>query len=263
MRRRHVRESGLARKPIDAEPFVVDRAGHEPRPVAGENERRALVAGVLHDRPDARRHEHAGHEVQALLATGHDDDLIRIGPDAAREPQMIGDGDAKLPQAGRVSVAHERASRPGEAVDDELVPDAHRKERRVRLAHPEVVDEPSGERIVDARAAAPEGHGLAGGRRRLGLARAPGGRRDPPERGRRLATHHGAGRGLDLEDPLGDQQIVRQRDRVARDAELLREGSRRGNAARRREDALVDELTDLVGDLRLQRLERVPSDRER
>ena len=59
------------------------------------------------------------------------------------------------------------------------------------------------------------------------------------------------------------QEVVREADRIPGHTELFRERARRRYATGRRQDALVDELPDLIGDLRLQRLGALPSDRER
>ena len=80
MRWRDVSERCIrAAKYPGAKPISIDGNRQQRASIAAKHERCAQVARILNHDAHIRLHEKAAYEIKALLRTGRDDHLIRIG----------------------------------------------------------------------------------------------------------------------------------------------------------------------------------------
>jgi hypothetical protein len=63
------------------------------------------VAGILHPYLFARRQQHADREIDRMLRSRGDDDLLGIAAHPSRRLKIVGDSAAQLRRAARIGIA--------------------------------------------------------------------------------------------------------------------------------------------------------------
>ena len=108
MRRRRVEQRSRAlRQIVGDQPVLIDGDACNLGTRSLERQRRAVIAGILDHAERAARKEKPRQQREPFLDAGHDEDAARIGDDAARHHQMIGDRGAQRRKPGRFAILGE------------------------------------------------------------------------------------------------------------------------------------------------------------
>jgi hypothetical protein len=215
-----------------------------------------LVARVLDDHVHAGAEQDSRDQVQTFLAACDDDDPFGRATDTACAAQMVRDRHAQYFEAGGISVACERLERRLQASGKQLPKSPLGKQRIVDLTEPKVIQQlavgsSQRERWHASRQRRPQSLWRSTTRHRR------------CERFRQEPAHAGAARGVDLDQALAAEQLVRDGDCVARHVELLCQSARGGNSRSGSEHLAQDELPDLLDDLLLERHGGAPAQGQR
>src|SRR5215207_6865568 len=101
-------ESGVAAETIDDDPFRVGALTGHLEPVRPESLRLAVERWIFdHNPAEASPNEQTPEQVDALGCTLDDDDPRRVGDDATRSPDVVGEHLLELAHAPRVAVVQE------------------------------------------------------------------------------------------------------------------------------------------------------------
>jgi hypothetical protein len=252
MRRRHVRQAGIARPPgarLDREALGIHRDRDNTHPRTEQRAARPRVARLLHPDAIARIEQQAADQLEALLGAGHDQHLLGAEAGAAGGLHVLGDGLAQRAKTRRLAVVElarrDRTHPPAR----EPPPERHREQ-----VHPGRSDAEGARRAREALGALGRRH-QGGSAPRQGRVRQAGGRPGNPaaqEIVRQLVGHEGAGAPAPGEVPLRLELLHREQRGRPGHPEVVGQGARRGQARPGPHDAVQDRPLDARIDLALE-----------
>jgi hypothetical protein len=204
-----VDQPGAGRDDVNDHPLVVDRDAGHPGAEGPQQPPRRAVAGVLDGHLVAGGEQHPGDEVDRLLGSVGDHDVVGGGLHPTGEADVAGDRLTEPGMAGRVGVVAGADRGGGELPGQQLPPTPVGEQpgvgdpgAEVELGRP--LDHPHWEQVFPDR---PGPQGLAG-------------RSGPVARAGEVVGDEGAGADPAGDEPLAEEPVVGDHDGGARDAQL-------------------------------------------